>query len=100
MNTEITDKVKNIISEITGLDPQTIHADMSLDSPEIGMSSLDIVTTLVRLEEIYNIQFPDSPLEIKVMKNIVYLIETGLSQMKKRNEKVSDAYNNLFGKDE
>ena len=100
MNTDIFDRVVSTIFEITELEPQSIQADMALDSPEIGMSSLDIVTTLVKLEEIYNIQFPDSPLDIKVIRNIVAIIETKLSQLKMRNEKVSDAFKNLFGKDE
>ena len=100
MNKDIFDKVVETICKITGLEPQIITEEMLLDSPEIGMSSLDIVEALVELEDFYNIQFLDSPLDIKVIKNIVSIIETQLSQLNKRNEKVFEAFANLFGKDE
>ena len=100
MDTNILNSVVDIICKITGLESVSIHADMALDSPEIGMSSLDIVTVLVQLEEKYNIQFPDSKLDMKVINNIVEIIETELLRLKTREEMVSKAFENIFGKDE
>ena len=96
MDDNILKKVTEVICEIAKLSPDVIMLEMSLDSPEIGLSSLDIVEVLVELESIYNIQFDGALNDIKMIKNIVSIIETKRSQLDKKQKLIDDICNDLF----
>src|SRR3569833_2173128 len=50
--------ILHIISEETGIDPGRLTPDATLD--ELGLSSLDLVETLFKIESHFNIEIPSS----------------------------------------
>jgi acyl carrier protein len=95
MQEEILQDIKAFVYEITGKEVE-IKEDSELDSSIIGMSSLNIVELLVKMEEIYKIQIPDSSLNIKKVGNMVSIIEEQRNRLKKRDDFVTETVNKLF----
>ena len=100
MNNSILKKVIEVICKIAKISPEVVTFEMSLDSPEIGLSSLDIVEVLVELESVYNIQFDSDVTDIKLIKNIVSIIETKRWQSDEKQKLIDDICNDLFGEAE
>lgn len=96
----VFEKVVDIVCSIAEISPEIIKPEMSLDSPEIGLSSLDIVEVLVELEGFFNIQFDSSMMDIKLIENIVSTIETKIRQSDEKQELIDNVCNDLFGEGE
>lgn len=96
---KVFEKVVEVICKIAEIPPETIDPEMSLDSPEIGLSSLDIIEVFIELESIYNIQFDNNVIDIKLIKNIASIIETKTQQLYERQELIDEVCNNLFGEE-
>lgn len=58
----MTDKIKTILSEYSGISTNEMSEETKLVS-DLGLSSLDVVNIVVAFEEEFNIEIPDS--EIK-----------------------------------
>lgn len=72
---EIFDKVKDILSELSGI--ETIQLDQELQK-DLGMDSLQMVMLLMMLEESFQIVLNESdmnPFELVSVQHVVKLIE-------------------------
>lgn len=93
----IFEKVVEVICRTVEISPEIVRPEMSLDSPEIGLSSLDIVEVLVELESIYNIQFDSDMTDIKLISNIASIIEAKMRQSDEKQKLIDGICNDLFG---
>lgn len=100
MYKDISKKVIEVICDIAEISTEAVTLDKSLDSPEIGLSSLDIVEVLVELERIYNIQFNSDMSDIKLIKNLVSDIETKIRQSDEKQELIDAVCDALFVEEE
>jgi acyl carrier protein len=67
----IFEKVRNIIAEQLGIDPEEITMESSFID-DLGADSLDIVELIMALEEEFDIEIPDEDAEkIKTVGDVV-----------------------------
>lgn len=79
-NEVIRSKVKEILNQITGVDPDVISLEDKVGS-QLGLDSLDIVEFTLQLEEEFGLEIPDEALEKDVTVNqVIEYIEGRLSQ--------------------
>ena len=78
MSTEIPEKVKDVIVEQLGVDPERVKAEASFID-DLGADSLDIVELVMAMEEEFEIEIPDEEAEkLKTVKDVAdYLISKG-----------------------
>ena len=70
---EILEVVKEAIKDRINVD--SIKYDDKLD--ELGLDSLDLVETMLKIEEALNVEFAtDEIVELKTIRDVVNLIET------------------------
>ena len=70
---EALEIVKEAIKDRINID--TINYDDKLD--ELGLDSLDLVETMLKIEETLNVEFAtDEIVELKTIRDVVNLIET------------------------
>lgn len=67
----MTDKIKEILSEYSGISTNEMSEETKLVS-DLGLSSLDVVNIVVAFEDEFNIEIPDS--EIKNFHTIKDII--------------------------
>ena len=96
----ISKKVVEVICDIAEISTEAVTLEMSLDSPEIGLSSIDIVEVLVELESIYNIQFDSDMSDVKLIKKLISTIETKVRQSNEKQELIDEVCAVLFGEGE
>ena len=69
------DKVKEIISEISGIPVEDINADTRL-AGDLAMSSFDLADAVVTFEEEYGVHIPDERFsEIETVGDILRIIQ-------------------------
>lgn len=96
----ISKKVVEVICDIAEISTEAVTLEMSLDSPEIGLSSIDIVEVLVELESIYNIQCDSDMSDVKLIKKLISTIETKVRQSNEKQELIDEVCAVLFGEGE
>ena len=70
MSTEIPAKVKDVIVEQLGVDPERVKAEASFID-DLGADSLDIVELVMAMEEEFEIEIPDEEAEkLKTVKDV------------------------------
>ncbi|MBO7573472.1 MAG: acyl carrier protein [Bacilli bacterium] len=70
---EILEVVKDVIKDRINID--SINYDDRLD--ELGLDSLDLVETMLKIEEAVGVEFTsDEIVELKTIRDVVNLIET------------------------
>lgn len=74
----VTDKIKTIIVDQLGVDPEKVKAEASFID-DLGADSLDIVELVMAMEEEFDIEIPDSDAEkLKTVADVqVYLQSKG-----------------------
>jgi acyl carrier protein len=74
----ITPKVKDIIVEQLGVDPEKVKAEASFID-DLGADSLDIVELVMAMEEEFDLEIPDEDAEkLKTVNDVQsYLTSTG-----------------------
>ena len=79
-DTEIPAKVKEVIVEQLGVDPEKVKPEASFID-DLGADSLDIVELVMAMEESFEIEIPDEEAEkLKTVQNVVdYLKAKGKS---------------------
>ena len=69
------EKVKEILSEISGIPASEIHSDTRI-AGDLGMSSFDLADTVVTVEESYGLRFPDERFrDLETVGDIIRIIE-------------------------
>ena len=78
MSTEIPAKVKEVITEQLGVDPERVKAEASFID-DLGADSLDIVELVMAMEESFEIEIPDEEAEkLKTVQDVAnYLSSKG-----------------------
>ena len=78
MSTEIPDKVKEVIVEQLGVDPEKVKPEASFID-DLGADSLDIVELVMAMEESFEIEIPDEDAEkLKTVQDVAdYLNSKG-----------------------
>ncbi len=67
----IFEKVKSVIAEQTGINPETITMDSSFVE-DLNIDSIDLIELIMMLEEEYNIEFSEDDAEkIKTIGDVV-----------------------------
>lgn len=81
MSTEIPDKIKEVIVEQLGVDPEKVKPEASFID-DLGADSLDIVELVMAMEESFEIEIPDEDAEkLKTVQNVAdYLNSKGKAQ--------------------
>jgi acyl carrier protein len=70
------DKVKKIIEEQLGVDPERVKAEASFID-DLGADSLDIVELVMAMEEEFDIEIPDEDAEkLKTVQDVFNYIES------------------------
>ena len=69
------EKVKEILSEISGIPVAEIHSDTRITG-DLGMSSFDLADTVVTVEETYGLRIPDERFrDLENVGDIIRVIE-------------------------
>lgn len=69
------DKIKEILSEVSGIPASEISADTRV-AGDLGMSSFDLADMVVTVEETYGIRIPDERfMDLETVGDIVRMIE-------------------------
>ena len=78
MSTEIPEKVKEVIIEQLGVDPEKVKPEASFID-DLGADSLDIVELVMAMEESFEIEIPDEDAEkLKTVQDVAdYLNSRG-----------------------
>lgn len=72
----IQQKVKEIIVEQLGVDPERVKAEASFID-DLGADSLDIVELVMAMEEEFDIEIPDDEAEkLKTVQDVLSYLET------------------------
>ena len=83
-NFEISDKLISSDTELTLM----------------GLSSLDIISLILHLEELYDIQIPfDASAPLKTIEDVAHVITDCLKEKQLRNEEIKKAELQIFGKE-
>lgn len=68
------EKVREILSEISGVPLSELHSDTRLVG-DLGMSSFDLADTVVSVEEAYGVKIPDTRFpELETVEDIIRII--------------------------
>ena len=68
------EKIKEILSELSGIPVASLRADTRLVG-DLGMSSFDLADTIVTVEELYGVRIPDERFpELETVADIVRVI--------------------------
>jgi acyl carrier protein len=78
MSAEIPAKVKEVITEQLGVDPERVKGEASFID-DLGADSLDIVELVMAMEETFDLEIPDEDAEkLKTVQNVAdYLSSKG-----------------------
>lgn len=69
------EKVKEILSEISGIPVSEIHSNTHI-AGDLGMSSFDLADTVVTVEETYGLRIPDERFrDLETVGDIIRVIE-------------------------
>lgn len=77
---------------------ESISSDTELTL--MGLSSLDIISLILHLEELYDIQIPfDASAPLKRIEDVAHVITDCLKEKQLRNEEIKKAELQIFGKE-
>lgn len=65
---QFADRIRIVIAEALGMDPELLAADQSLH--ELKVDSLDLVQVVMAVEEVFDIQFPDTWTESQDLESL------------------------------
>jgi acyl carrier protein len=79
MSTEVFDRIKDLIVTKKGVDAEKVKIDSSFE--ELGMDSLDAVELVADMEEIFNVNIPNTDLQnFKTIRQAVEGLQKAISQ--------------------
>lgn len=79
MSSEVFEKIKDLIVTKKGVDAEKVLIDSSFE--ELGMDSLDAVELVADMEEIFNVNIPNTDLQnFKTIRQAVEGLEKAISQ--------------------
>jgi len=79
MSSEVFDRIKDLIVTKKGVDAEKVIIDSSFE--ELGMDSLDSVELVADMEEIFNVNIPNTDLQnFKTIRQAVEGLEKAISQ--------------------
>jgi len=79
MSSEVFEKIKDLIVTKKGVDAEKVMIDSSFE--ELGMDSLDAVELVADMEEIFNVNIPNTDLQnFKTIRQAVEGLEKAISQ--------------------
>jgi acyl carrier protein len=79
MSSEVFDRIKDLIVTKKGVDAEKVIIDSSFE--ELGMDSLDAVELVADMEEIFNVNIPNTDLQnFKTIRQAVEGLEKAISQ--------------------
>ena len=79
MSSEVFDSIKDLIVTKKGVDAEKVNIDSSFE--ELGMDSLDAVELVADMEEIFNVNIPNTDLQnFKTIRQAVEGLEKAISQ--------------------
>lgn len=89
---------KDYIRQNFEISDESISSDTELTL--MGLSSLDIVSLILYLEEVYDIQIPfDASAPLKTIEDVTHVITDCLKEKQLRNEEIKKAELQIFGKE-
>ena len=79
MSSEVFERIKDLIVTKKGVDAEKVIIDSSFE--ELGMDSLDAVELVADMEEIFNVNIPNTDLQnFKTIRQAVEGLEKAISQ--------------------
>jgi acyl carrier protein len=79
MSEEVFDKIKDLIVTKKGVEAEKVNIDSSFE--ELGMDSLDAVELVADMEEIFNVNIPNTELQnFKTIRQAVEGLQRAISQ--------------------
>ena len=79
MSAEVFDRIKDLIVTKKGVDAEKVNIDSSFE--ELGMDSLDAVELVADMEEIFNVNIPNTDLQnFKTIRQAVEGLQKAISQ--------------------
>lgn len=79
MSSEVFERIKDLIVTKKGVDAEKVILDSSFE--ELGMDSLDAVELVADMEEIFNVNIPNTDLQnFKTIRQAVEGLEKAISQ--------------------
>jgi acyl carrier protein len=79
MSSEVFDSIKDLIVTKKGVDAEKVNIDSSFE--ELGMDSLDAVELVADMEEIFNVNIPNTDLQnFKTIRQAVEGLQKAISQ--------------------
>jgi acyl carrier protein len=79
MSEEVFDKIKDLIVTKKGVDAEKVNIDSSFE--ELGMDSLDAVELVADMEEIFDVNIPNTELQnFKTIRQAVEGLQRAISQ--------------------
>jgi acyl carrier protein len=79
MSEEVFDKIKDLIVTKKGVDAEKVFIDSSFE--ELGMDSLDAVELVADMEEIFDVNIPNTELQnFKTIRQAVEGLQRAISQ--------------------
>ena len=79
MSAEVYNRIKDLIVTKKGVDAEKINIDSSFE--ELGMDSLDAVELVADMEEIFNVNIPNTDLQnFKTIRQAVEGLQKAISQ--------------------
>merc|ERR1719162_1068643 len=81
------DKIADVVAEQLGVDKEKVIPTATLS--ELGADSLDIVETVMALEEAFDVELPDTETtKMKNVQDVADLIETKLKDPNRKKTKL------------
>ena len=79
MSEEVFNRIKDLIVTKKGVDAEKVNIDSSFE--ELGMDSLDAVELVADMEEIFNVNIPNTDLQnFKTIRQAVEGLQKAISQ--------------------
>jgi acyl carrier protein len=79
MSTEVFDRIKDLIVNKKGVEADKVNLDSTFE--ELGLDSLDAVELVADMEEIFNVNIPNTDLQnFKSIRQAVEGLEKAISQ--------------------
>jgi acyl carrier protein len=79
MSSEVFNRIKDLIVTKKGVDEEKVFLDSSFE--ELGMDSLDAVELVADMEEIFNVNIPNTDLQnFKTIRQAVEGLQKAISQ--------------------
>ena len=79
MSEEVFDKIKDLIVTKKGVEAEKVNIESSFE--ELGMDSLDAVELVADMEEIFNVNIPNTDLQnFKTIRQAVEGLQRAISQ--------------------